>query len=840
MDAHAGWLACPLPPLQLCSPALTYLPSRQHLLLSCAVQLVDRVPITSQDSHKYCLSTTGGDVRITLSWYDYPAPVSAERTLVNDLDLTVVSAGMGGQTFFGNMELKKDSVNTVERVWLRNVPPGGLDITVSSGQLSPNTQSQNYSLVVQGAFAETLSSAHNPDPTAARVPSGCSAAVMAAAPAALPAPVPKPAAVVEEKGPAGAAPVSSPPVAAVASTAVAAATVVPVNAPAATVPPASTPPAQQPVATSAQPSPSTAPVPTTAPDAAATAAAATAATEQQAAALQAAAAQTAAAQTAAAQAAAAEAAAAQQAAAQAAAAPPAAAQAAAAQPATVPAVVPPPAVPVAAPVQTATVPEGGPAVAPVPPVPSPSVVPVTATTDQATLVAALYGTMVSASAPVTSTAPPATPAVATAATAGRRLTWVAAPSMPAWMREPNISVVVNVPLMVCRWLNVSARQAAATAAGARSVGAVRSLQAQATAQPDSAAASLLLPLQHLVLAGAVVLVCVALLTAGVHRYQIYRSISLTSAVHKDLSLNKAMGRAPTGEASLLQALLADPSLIEQLSPTKRAQLGLAASPFEGSVSFSSGSTSSLRGSLSSGLSLSPASSGAESPTAGAPGGTPVPYEPLRVRLARHSAAGASMPVPYRPSSVPPTALLSATHSEPVPARRSAPVSPIGTPVLSGGSFSGATAEAAAAELRVVVNERPMSRVSDSMLPLPRAPFSPDCQYSPRRLQRNSRSFTFATSADESAAAAAAVAGVSGRGDVCYEVFGLSAKPPSAPEAMPETNPEQLRCKSMQEQRHAVLQGQQRGQGALLANWRPLSPGYSAPVLSHDGARQRDQ
>jgi hypothetical protein len=61
--------------------------------------------------------------------------------------------------------------------------------------------------------------------------------------------------------------------------------------------------------------------------------------------------------------------------------------------------------------------------------------------------------------------------------------------------------------------------------------------------------------------------------------------------------------------------------------------------------------------------------------------------------------------------------------------------------------------------------------------------------------------------------------------------------------MPETHLERLRCKSVQGLHHAVLQMQQQGQGqdALLANWRPLSPGdASAPVLSDDAGRQRGQ
>lgn len=679
---------------------LAHDPSLDTLRLCCAslcralaaVQLVDRVPITSQDSHKYCLRTTGGDVRVTLSWYDYPALVSAEKTLVNDLDLTVVSAGMGGQTFFGNMNLQKDSINTVERVWLRNVPPGGLEITVSSGQLSPNTKSQNYSLVVQGAFVDTLNSLHNPDPSAARTLGGCSAEVMAQPP--LPQ-VQATAAVVDEKGAAVVA----------ASPAIATAAAAQVS----TVPNTSTTPTEQPAATAAaaQPQPAAA-VPVTPPAVTDAAAAATAA-----------------------------------------------------------------AAPTVPPLErAAAVPDA----AVLPPTAAP--LPQVTSTDQASLVTALYGTMMSAQ--------------------GRRLT--------SWMHGSNMSVVTKVPLMVCRWINTTAKRAAAAAdTGA---GAVRRLQAQqAAVQPGSGSAVLLLPLQHLALAAVMVAVCAALLSVGVRRYQVYRSVSLTSAVHKHVSINKAMGRAPTGQAALMEALLADPSLIQQLSPTKRSNLGLAASPFErNTVSFSSGSSSS---------DASPAHSGAESPAA-APASSPVPYEPLRVRLARHHAAGSSAPAPYRPCSVPPSSILPA-HSAPMPAMRSAPVSPVGTP---GGSFSrglnramlsAAAAAAAAApgsELCVVVGDRPISRLSDGGLPLPGPPFSPDCcEGSPRLLQR---SFT------------------SGSAPTVCEVFGLSGKVHSTPEALPDMELQQqlLHSKGMRDQQHAVVQVD--------------FPAAAAAQPSGDASRQQDQ
>jgi hypothetical protein len=510
----------------------------------------------------------------------------------------------------------------------------------------------------------------------------------------------------------------------------------------------------------------------------------------------------------------------------------------------------PAAAPAAAPVDAAAAPQ--PAVAqptvtqPTPEQPPAGAVPLPqeATTNPASLVDALVVAM-TASQPTTLQSVPPTAAPAQ----GRRLTWAPA-AVPAWIRDSNMSVAIKVPLMVCRWFNATAKKAANAGSGEQSLAhistgssAARSLQAQAAAgYGDAAAGTLLVPLQHLVLAGAIVLVCVVVFTVGVRRYQIYRSYSLTSAVCKDMSMNKAMGRTPTGEAALMQALMSDPSLIEQLSPTKRASLGLgelrsAGSPFEGGVSFSSGSTSSsssLRESNSSGrsLSLSPAQSGQDSPDAPSDS-----YEPLRVRLARHSAKGGSMPVPYRPVSVPAGGLRPAGHSAPIPAMHSAPVSPVGTPVLAGGRrgvLGAPLAAAAADELRVVVSERPVSRVSDSMLPLPGSPFSPDMQYTrPRGLPRCSNSFTFGNASEAAAS----------MGEACAEVFGLAHAPTMPLPAAERPTVQQLRSKSA----HGDAFGQSQQGDALLSHWRPLSPEYSAEaptarpsLLPGDAGLQRDQ
>lgn len=445
----------------------------------------------------------------------------------------------------------------------------------------------------------------------------------------------------------------------------------------------------------------------------------------------------------------------------------------------------------------------------------------------------------------------------------------------------NISVVVKVPLLVCRWLNASSRKAQPVVmadatqhnddATTTLAGPTRSLQAQQGASgvdEHSAYQMLLIPLQHVVLAVVAALACIALLTMSVRQYQINRSISLTSAVHHNMCHNQALGRAPTGKESLLQALMDDPSLIDQLSPTKRATLGLLpVSPFEGGVSFSRGASTSssvsARDSTSSGLHITPAHSSVAGCSPAHTGSGPLLYEPLRVRLARHSASGGSMPAPYRPSSVPADALVSRSSAPPAPAMmRSAPVSPVGTPVerMTAAGFNGelgspllphlslgsslehGVAAAGPDRLHVLVGggrTPPIAnRMSDSLLPLPATASSPEsfvAACSPvAGLRRCSHSFSFGS--------AEAAPGGASQG---WEVFGLSAQPhgtPAADAAGPP--PTQLRSKSMVEHSvvHMVQEEQQQEQAAqLLAHWRPLSPVSLQGRSSVDAVRrEQDQ
>jgi hypothetical protein len=50
---------------------------------------------------RYCITSTGGPLRIMLAWYDFPADANANKALVNNLDLQVRAAGLQGTTLLG-------------------------------------------------------------------------------------------------------------------------------------------------------------------------------------------------------------------------------------------------------------------------------------------------------------------------------------------------------------------------------------------------------------------------------------------------------------------------------------------------------------------------------------------------------------------------------------------------------------------------------------------------------------------------------------------------------------------------------------------------------------------
>ncbi|GIL57145.1 hypothetical protein Vafri_12444 [Volvox africanus] len=118
------------------------------------LQVVDGASLSVSEQHQFCVTATGGPLRITLAWYDYPGDQAAARALVNNLDLQVRAAGRGLLLDYGNGV--QDNVNTVEQVWYDDLPAGDVAITVVAVSIFQKSIQQPYALVVQGKFSGSL------------------------------------------------------------------------------------------------------------------------------------------------------------------------------------------------------------------------------------------------------------------------------------------------------------------------------------------------------------------------------------------------------------------------------------------------------------------------------------------------------------------------------------------------------------------------------------------------------------------------------------------------------------------------------------------------------------
>ncbi|MEM7335654.1 MAG: S8 family serine peptidase [Chloroflexota bacterium] len=104
------------------------------------------------DSESTPLTVTSSDtpLRINLVWTDPPASMSAEKQLVNDLDLIVTAPD--GTTLYGNGGDQADRINNVEGLVVENPQEGTYIIQVSAFQVPMGPQP--YALVASGALAE--------------------------------------------------------------------------------------------------------------------------------------------------------------------------------------------------------------------------------------------------------------------------------------------------------------------------------------------------------------------------------------------------------------------------------------------------------------------------------------------------------------------------------------------------------------------------------------------------------------------------------------------------------------------------------------------------------------
>src|SRR5688572_3704927 len=116
------------------------------------------------------VTSTGGPLKVTLVWSDYPSTETASINLVNDLDLTV--SGPGG-TFRGNVFSagwsaaggSADRRNNVENVYIQNAAAGTYTVTVNAFNI-PNGP-QRFALVVDGG---TFGSGATPTPGPTNTP----------------------------------------------------------------------------------------------------------------------------------------------------------------------------------------------------------------------------------------------------------------------------------------------------------------------------------------------------------------------------------------------------------------------------------------------------------------------------------------------------------------------------------------------------------------------------------------------------------------------------------------------------------------------------------------------
>lgn len=125
------------------------------------MQIVDLAELAEVgEAHVFCLEAQSGRLSITLVWHDPPASPAAASLLVNDLDLEVRIAELGGVRLYSQGAPQPDRVNNVERVVLDQVPPGTVAISVQAHRLASGPQ--NYALVVQGSFSGILQHKQNP------------------------------------------------------------------------------------------------------------------------------------------------------------------------------------------------------------------------------------------------------------------------------------------------------------------------------------------------------------------------------------------------------------------------------------------------------------------------------------------------------------------------------------------------------------------------------------------------------------------------------------------------------------------------------------------------------
>ena len=114
--------------------------------------------LSTGGSRNFTVTTTGGPLKVTVVWSDYPSTDTATINLVNDLDLTV-SGGSGtfrGNVFSGGWSAtggSADRRNNVENVYIQTPGAGTYTVTINAFNV-PNGP-QKFALVVDGGTIST-------------------------------------------------------------------------------------------------------------------------------------------------------------------------------------------------------------------------------------------------------------------------------------------------------------------------------------------------------------------------------------------------------------------------------------------------------------------------------------------------------------------------------------------------------------------------------------------------------------------------------------------------------------------------------------------------------------
>jgi len=130
------------------------------------IQYVDEgTGLATAGSQSFTVSSTGGPLKVTLVWSDYPSTDTASVNLVNDLDLTVTgpSGTFRGNVFSGGWSATggtADRRNNVENVYVQNPAAGTYTVTVTGFNI-PNGP-QKFALVVDGG---SMGTGPTPTPT---------------------------------------------------------------------------------------------------------------------------------------------------------------------------------------------------------------------------------------------------------------------------------------------------------------------------------------------------------------------------------------------------------------------------------------------------------------------------------------------------------------------------------------------------------------------------------------------------------------------------------------------------------------------------------------------------